>query len=173
MGFRRIEIPGITRQRTTTGAQLFDFDVWKGAECIRGTAVYSNNGMVLTATENDAYTDHTASAARIKVEPNTTYTFSWEHSGASGYVYIFSNGANVLASPVNTSKKSTFTTREDTTFISFSSWRKCQGCVASYSNIMLQHRRSRDPLGAILRSHAVALTRGWVTGVWKNVGGAE
>ena len=84
MGFRRIEIPGITRQRTTTGAQLFDFDVWKGAECIRGTAVYSNNGMVLTATENDAYTDHTASAARIKVEPNTTYTFSWEHSGASG-----------------------------------------------------------------------------------------
>ena len=136
MGFRRIEIPGITRQRTTTGAQLFDFDVWKGAECIRGTAVYSNNGMVLTATENDAYTDHTASAARIKVEPNTTYTFSWEHSGASGYVYIFSNGANVLASPVNTSKKSTFTTREDTTFISFRVGVNAKGGVASYSNIM-------------------------------------
>lgn len=136
MGFRRIEIPGITRQRTTTGAQLFDFDVWKGAECIRGTAVYSNNGMVLTATENDAYTDHTASAARIKVEPNTTYTFSWEYSGASGYVYIFSNGANVLASPVNTSKKSTFTTREDTTFISFRVGVNAKGGVASYSNIM-------------------------------------
>ncbi|WP_343084509.1 hypothetical protein [Blautia producta] len=136
MGFRRIEIEGETEQRTTTGAQLFDFDVWKGAECIRGTAVYSNNGMVLTATENDAYTDHTASAARIKVEPNTTYTFSWEHSGASGYVYIFSNGANVLASPVNTSKKSTFTTREDTTFISFRVGVNAKGGVASYSNIM-------------------------------------
>lgn len=136
MGFRRIEIPGTTEQRTTTGAQLFDFDVWKGAECIRGTAVYSNNGMVLTATENDAYTDHTASAARIKVEPNTTYTFSWEHSGASGYVYIFSNGTNVLASPVNTSKKSTFTTREDTTFISFRVGVNAKGGVASYSNIM-------------------------------------
>ena len=92
--------------------------------------------MVLTATENDAYTDHTASAARIKVEPNTTYTFSWEHSGASGYVYIFSNGANVLASPVNTSKKSTFTTREDTTFISFRVGVNAKGGVASYSNIM-------------------------------------
>lgn len=136
MGFRRIEIEGETEQRTTTGAQLFDFDVWKGAECIRGTAVYSNNGMVLTATENDAYTDHTASAARIKVEPNTTYTFSWEHSGASGYVYIFSNGANVLASPVNTSKKYTFTTREDTTFISFRVGVNAKGGVASYSNIM-------------------------------------
>lgn len=136
MGFRRIEIPGMTEQVVTTGAQLFDFDAWKGAGCTRGTAVYSNNGVVLTATENDAYTDHTASAARIKVEPNTTYTFSWEHSGASGYVYIFSNGANVLASPVNTSKKSTFTTREDTTFISFRVGVNAKGGVASYSNIM-------------------------------------
>ena len=136
MGFRRIEIPGMTEQRITTGAQLLDYETWKGTGCTRGTAVYSNNGVVLTATENDAYTDHTASAARIKVAPNTTYTFSWEHSGASGYVYIFSNGANVLASPVNTSKKSTFTTREDTTFISFRVGVNAKGGVASYSNIM-------------------------------------
>lgn len=140
MGFRRIEISGMTEQRTTTGAQLFNFEAWKSTRCLGGTAIYGNNSVTVTATKDDAYTDYAGeNVVHIPVTPNTVYTLSWEHSGAEGLVYIFPNGAPSAPTinGINTKGKLTFTPPDGTTFITFRVGVVKAGGVAVYSNIML------------------------------------
>ena len=38
------------------GKNKFDWDAWKGVTVTRGTAVYENNGVTITATDDNAYT---------------------------------------------------------------------------------------------------------------------
>lgn len=139
MGYKRIEIPGMTEQRTTTGAQLFDFEAWKSTRCIRGTAIYGNNSVTVTATEDDAYTNYLGeNAVHIPVTSNTTYTLSWEHNGAEGFVWVFLNGINPpTINASSTNGKLIFTTSESTTFIAFRVGVSKAGNSATYCNIML------------------------------------
>lgn len=147
MGYKRIEIPGMTEQRTTTGAQLFDFEAWKSTRCIRGTAIYGNNSVTVTATEDDAYTNYLGeNAVHIPVTSNTTYTLSWEHNGAEGFVWVFLNGINPpTINASSTNGKLIFTTSENTTFIAFRVGVSKAGNSATYSNILLNEGSTALP----------------------------
>lgn len=130
---------GKTGQVKTTGAQLFNFDEWRFTRCVKGTAIYGNNSITLTAIEDDAYTYYLGeNAVHIPVTSNTTYTLSWEHNGADGLVWVFLNGINPPTINTESTKgKLTFTTSEDTMFIAFRVGVAKAGGVATYSNIML------------------------------------
>lgn len=122
------------------GANLLDYDDWKGTGVTRGTGEYKDYGVVLVATENDCYTNYSSEAYKILVSPDTVYCLSWEHSGGSGNVHIFENGIITtgyghFVSAID--KKLVFKTRNDTTFIRFRVGVQNSGDTATYKNIQL------------------------------------
>ena len=86
-----LNLYGKSTQESTTGAQLFDYNEWIGIPIVKGTGQFIDNGVVLTATDNDCYTayDKGLPGSQISVTPGNLYTLSWEHSGAAGEVYVF------------------------------------------------------------------------------------
>ena len=123
------------------GANLFDYESWKGVGVLRDSGIYKDNGVTLTAEKNDCYTQYVAAdERRIYVKPNTQYTLSWECSGADGYVYVFYNGntsVGNLFGVLNSNKKNTFTTKNDTIFILYRFGVIDAGQTVTYKNIML------------------------------------
>ena len=122
------------------GANLLDYDDWKGTGITRGTGDYKDYGVVLVATENDCFTNYSSEDYKILVSPDTEYCLSWEHSGGSGNVYVFENGITTsgyghFVSAID--KKLVFKTRNDTTFIRFRVGVMNSGDTATYKNIQL------------------------------------
>lgn len=122
------------------GANLLDYDDWKGTGVTRGTGEYKDYGVVLVATKNDCYTNYSSEAYKILVSPDTVYCLSWEHSGSSGDVHIFENGITAsgyghFVSAID--KKLVFKTRNDTTFVRFRVGVQNSGDTATYKNIQL------------------------------------
>lgn len=83
-----------------------------------------SSSFTFTTTGHDCYTNGwTASfntIFKIQVQQNTTYTMSWDFNGSDGFTSVFFNGVTESGNIVQTknSKKTlTFTTKEDTTFI--------------------------------------------------------
>lgn len=73
---------------------------------------------------HDCYTNGWAASSntvfKIQVQQNTTYTMSWDFSGSDGSTFVFFNGVSGSGNMVqtkNSKMKLTFTTKEDTTFI--------------------------------------------------------
>lgn len=125
------------------GANLLDYESWKGAKVIRGTGEYKDYGVVLTANGNDCFTEYESSLNYIiPVFSDTSYVLSWEHSGDSGLVYIFEGTTLNGPFPINkyvraTDKKLTFTTGHNIKYIKFRVGVMNAGDTATYKNIQL------------------------------------
>lgn len=83
-----------------------------------------SSSFTFTTTGHDCYTNGWVALAGIvfktQVQPNTTYTMSWDFSGSDGITFVFFNGVSGSGNMVqtkNSKKKLTFTTKEDTTFV--------------------------------------------------------
>ncbi len=137
---------GKSEQKQYSGKNLLNYDAWKGLPITRGTAVFENNGVTLTATENDCYTEPSMIAgfpdnAKIKVSEGETLTLSWEEIGnKEGYIYILGNGiANAGVSIDNRkSKKLSYTVPSGVTFITFRFGVVSAGDTISYKNIQIE-----------------------------------
>lgn len=125
------------------GANLLDYESWKGTKVIRGTGEYKDYGVVLTANGNDCFTEYESSLNYIiPVFSDTSYVLSWEHSGDSGLVYIFEGTTLNGPFPINkyvsaTDKKLTFTTGHNIKYIKFRVGVYNSGDIATYKNIQL------------------------------------
>lgn len=126
------------------GKNLINYNAWKGTPITRGTAIYENNGITLTATENDCYSEmgnNFPDNAKIKVSEGETLTLSWEQieNNKEGYIYIFGNG--IASNSVNIdnrkSKKLSYTVPSGVTFITFRFGVATTGDTISYKNIQI------------------------------------
>lgn len=127
------------------GKNLLNYNAWKGTPITRGTAIYENNGITLTATENDCYSEmgnNFPDNAKIKVSEGETLTLSWEQieNNKEGYIYIFGNG--IASNSVNIdnrkSKKLSYTVPSGVTFITFRFGVAATGDTISYKNIQIE-----------------------------------
>ena len=83
-----------------------------------------SSSFTFTTTGHDCYTNGWAASSnavfKIQVQQNTTYTMSWDFSGSDGSTFVFFNGVSGSGNMVqtkNSKMKLTFTTKEDTAFI--------------------------------------------------------
>lgn len=127
------------------GKNLLNYNAWKGTPIKRGTAIYENNGITLTATENDCYSgmgNNFPDNAKIKVSEGETLTLSWEQieNNKEGYIYIFGNGIASNSVNINNrkSKKLSYTVPSGVTFITFRFGVAATGDTISYKNIQIE-----------------------------------
>ena len=127
------------------GKNLMNYEAWKNeAYAQRGTAVFENNGITLTATADDCFTDYDVSFskdARVYLSEGDTITLSWsESTNKSGKVYIFPNGkvaGHVFVDNKNT-KSVSYKATTDTKYITFRFGVSNSGDTISYKNIQLE-----------------------------------
>ena len=79
---------------------LLNYEAWKTVLITRGSAIWENNGVTLTASMNDCYTGFTRSEwnnmATIPIAKGVTVKLSWEvDTNANGSVFIFSDSKPV------------------------------------------------------------------------------
>ena len=135
---------GKSEQKQYSGKNLLNYDAWKDVPITRGTAIYENNGITLTATENDCYSEMGKSFpdnAKIKVSEGETLTLSWEESeNKEGNIYIFGNGivSNRASTDNRQSKKLSYTVPSGVTFITFRFGVTTTGDTISYKNIQIE-----------------------------------
>lgn len=103
----------------------------------------TDNSFTITSTDTDCYTNLWTSSDNNKftvvVEPNTTYTLSWDCEGASGNVFVFSNATTTkMWQVVNSKKQLIFTTDNDTTFVTVRFGVANANQTATYSNIQIE-----------------------------------
>lgn len=122
----------------------FNYDAWKSVSIDKGTAVFENNGVSLTATENDAYTQGGSALypeqARIPVSEGETITLAWEEtSNAAGTVYIFPDGGVSGAVSANNAyyKKVSYTVASGVSYVTLRFGVASAGTTISYKNIQV------------------------------------
>lgn len=127
------------------GKNKLNYDAWKTVEISRGTAVWENNGVTLTATENDAFTNFSNATfpidARVPITEGETITLSWqETTNTSGTVVIFPNGTTSGMVVVNNAavKKATYTATSGITFVAFRFGVANSGDTIAYKNIQIE-----------------------------------
>lgn len=127
------------------GKNLLNYDIWKTTYVEKGTAVWENYGVTLTATGNDCFTDYGdrfPEDAKIPVNEGDTITLSWETDSAdgTGSAYIFPNGGtNGMAAEYNISNnKLTYTAGAGVTFVKFRFGVSSAGDTISYKNIQIE-----------------------------------
>lgn len=129
---------------------LLDFKSWINdlfsftSPAVHGTATHDDNTITLYATQLDCYTVHgvNTNRYRIFVKPSTTYAMSWDITDTSilGSVYVFFNGSTEAGHFTYTNKNlksMTFTTLDDTEFITFRVGVRNAGDSETYSNLMI------------------------------------
>lgn len=125
---------------------LFDFNIIKDSNIIRGTAVWTNNSVTITSNESDCYTESYSKKNYIKVKPNTTYTLLFKRDkSVQGSIYIFEkknyDDSNYYDASSNTSsdlkKAWTFTTKSSTNYLAFRLGIYQSGQTCTFSEIML------------------------------------
>lgn len=104
---------------------------------------YNDNSFTITSNDRDCYTNFWTNAENNKftivVEPNTTYTLSWDCEGSSGNVFVFSNATtSKMWQVVNSKKQLIFTTDNDTTFVTVRFGVANANQTATYSNIQIE-----------------------------------
>lgn len=129
----------------TVGKNMFNYDAWKSQLTItRGTAVFENNGITLTATGDNCYTDfstHFSNEARVRVKEGQTIILSWEEDeNLSGVQYIFPNGSTTgLVTADNSRVKSlSYTPTAGVEYITFRFGVTLTGQTIHYKNIMIR-----------------------------------
>lgn len=127
------------------GKNLFPYEAWVGCSIARGSAVYENYGVTLTATGDDCYTNQGNSyypvGARIPVTEGETITLSWEETtNTAGLVYIFPNGTTTDMVYVDNAeaKELSYTPTSDIEYVSIRFGVANSGDTISYTNIMVR-----------------------------------
>lgn len=127
------------------GKNKLNYDAWKTVGITRGTAVWENNGVTLTATSDDAFTqwgNNFPTNANIPVTAGQPVTLSWEEpTNTAGSIYIFPNGSTSgLVWCENEEQKSlTYTPTSGITYINFRMGLKYAGNTISYKNIQVEY----------------------------------
>lgn len=135
---------GKAKQETTSGNQLLNYDAWKKVGSSRCTTVFENNGITITATNDDAFTSYSSTdfpeEAKIQVSEGEIITLSWEEAtNTSGIVFIFQNGnvnGNVWGDNAKV-KKLSYTVPSGVTFVTFRFGVQNAGDTIAYKNIMI------------------------------------
>lgn len=129
---------------TRCGENLLNYDEFKTVPMINGTSVWENNGVTITAINDDASTNFIYSrfptGARIPVTAGTVITLSWDSDeNTNGKVYIFDNGRQQsLTSADNANAKHvTHTCKNDAKFITFRFGVSKAGDTIHYKNIQI------------------------------------
>lgn len=104
-----------------------------------------SSSFTFTTTGHDCYTNgwigSSGTVFKIQVQQNTTYTMSWNFSGSDGFTFVFFNGVSGSGNMVqtkNSNKKLTFTTKEDTTFVTVRFGINDNGTSATIGNIQIE-----------------------------------
>lgn len=125
---------------------LFDFNIIKDSNIVRGTAVWTNNSVTITSNASDCYTESYSKKNYIKVKPNTTYTLLFKRDkSVQGTIYIFEkknyDDSIYYDASSNTSsdlkKAWTFTTKSSTNYLAFRLGIYQSGQTCTFSEIML------------------------------------
>lgn len=125
------------------GQNLLNYEAFKKTLVTRGTAVFENNGVTLTASENDCYTERTVKdgfpkECKIPVVNGEIITVSWAtESNKNGKVFIFPNGDTPgMVSIDNANGKSiSYTVEAGVSFVTFRFGVANAGDTISYKNI--------------------------------------
>lgn len=148
---REFAMFGKAKQQTTSGNQLLNYDAWKRAGTFNGTSIFENNGVTITATADDAFTNPWTNGypeeAKIYVEEGEVITLSWEEAtNANGTIFIFPNGTISGNVQVNNNSKKTlsYTVSSGVEFVTFRFGVNNAGDTISYKNIMLN--KGSEPL---------------------------
>lgn len=129
------------------GKNLLNYDAWKETYIINGTAVFENNGVTITATQDDSYTEYNPEVnkpfpidAQIKVNEGEVVTLSWEADNKNGSIYIFGfgNRSELAWIDNNNAKKLSYTVPKGITFITFRFGVADKGDTISYKNIQIE-----------------------------------
>lgn len=128
--------------RSRDAANMINYDAWKATATIRGTSVWENNGVTITATGDDAYTKYKnlPTDCQIPVTRGEKITLTWEEStNTSGRVFIFPNGGYTDMVEVNNSstKSASYTVASGITYITFRFGVDKNGKTISYRNIKI------------------------------------
>jgi hypothetical protein len=126
------------------GKNLFNYDAWKNIIGQRATLVFENNGVTITALENDAYTHNSLNVypegAKVPVSEGETITLAWEaDSDTDGMNYIFPNGKTdglKLGNNKNT-KSVSYTATAGITFVTIRFGVTNAGDTIRYKNIQV------------------------------------
>ena len=135
-------------------SNIFDFNKWAGGlqnltnSVFRGTldeVDFAKKTIKFTATVSGAYTngwDNSPAEMIIAVKPKTVYTFSWHFEGSEKTrIYLFLNGKNTDEARLTKGGKAeylTFTTLEDTSFITIRFDAVSAGTTVTVSKIMIE-----------------------------------
>ena len=130
------------------GENLLNYDKWKYVGLQRGTAVFENNGVTLTATEDDCYTNdgldfedaENTYLAPIPISVGESITLSWEADRTySANIYIFPNAQleGLVVCNNNENRPLTYTATEGITFVTIRFSATKAGDTISYRNIMV------------------------------------
>ena len=155
-----------------TGKNLVNYDQWKTVSVVKGTAVWENNGVTLTATSNDCYTSYNLTRFRIPVVEGKTYILSWEETtNASGSIYIFNQEKLTQLVAVNNSnaKELSWTIPEGVKYITYRFGVTSSGTTISYKNIMI---RESTTSGGYESSQYTTLPISWETEAGTVYGGS-
>ena len=130
------------------GKNLLNYEAWKTVGTYHGTSVFENNGVTITATTNDCYTQWQDNVypvgARIPISEGETITLSWETTDTvAGTVYIFPNGTTTgMVNKASTNLSVSYTATSGITYVSFRMGVTTSGTTIHYKNIMA--RKSGD-----------------------------
>lgn len=154
----------------SVGKNLLDYDSWKakllgtsGIVATRGTCVFENNGITITATGNDAYTQYhpdDSRTLRIPVEKGKTVILSWEEStNKEGSVILFLNGSATDGITANnaSAKQVSCLIRDNIEFVTIRFGVKNSGDTISYKNIMLRYADVEDDTWQPYQSHSTTI----------------
>lgn len=135
-------------------SNIFDFNKWAGGlqnltkSVFRGTldeVDFAKKTIKFTATDSGAYTNGWSNSPAemiIAVKPKTAYTFSWHFEGGEKTrIYLFLNGENTDETRLTNGGKAgylTFTTLEDTSFITIRFDALSAGTTVTVSKIMIE-----------------------------------
>ena len=148
-GYDKIEV-------LSTGENQLDYNAWKNCGVFRGAGIYENNGVTLTATSNDCFTNFYYPTqygqpfpedAIVSVEEGDIVTVSWQaDSNKTGVVCIFGNGdTNSLVSADNADTKSlSYIVPSGITYITFRFGVANNGDTISYKNIHISKDKVCD-----------------------------
>lgn len=148
-----IEIEGLDKvSLKTCGKNLLNYDEWKKATCKNGSVVWENNGVTITALQDDAYTQYYHDEqndfpSKINVIEGEEYTLSWEESSdAVGHIYVFGQNNKVIAFQENEkAKKVTFTIPSGITQISYRFGVINANVTIFYKNIQIEKGDTATP----------------------------
>lgn len=137
-------IYGKSEQAQYKGKNLLNYEKWKTVNINNGTAVFENNGVTLTAIDEDAYTNYTDEKSKILVTVGKTYTLSWESEQIEGSrAFIFPNGMIPNSVEVRNEKQVKYTVPVGIDYITFRVGVLKKGQTRSFKNIMFEEGSER------------------------------